>query len=158
MKKQNYHCSITANVSVKEAIENINHVSAWWTENFEGHSEKLNDIFTVRFGETFVTFKVIEVIAGKKIVWQVTDCYLHWLKDKKEWNDTKLLWEISTVNNLTQINFTHIGLAPEIECYDNCVKGWDQYVKGSLLKLITEGKGLPERKRSSEVLSNVSSQ
>lgn len=83
MKKQNYHCGITANSTANKAIKNINRVYAWWTENFEGHSEKLNDIFTVRFGETFVTFKVIEVIAGKKIVWQVTDCHLHWLKDKK---------------------------------------------------------------------------
>ena len=147
MKKQNYHCSITANSTANKAVENINRVNAWWTENFEGHSEKLNDIFTVRFGETFVTFKVMEVIAGKKIVWQVTDCYLHWLKDKKEWNDTQLLWEISTNDNLAQIDFTHFGLAPGIECYDNCVKGWDQYIKGSLLKLITEGKGLPERKK-----------
>jgi hypothetical protein len=37
----------------------------------------------------------------------------------------------------------HIGLVPEIECYTSCVKGWDQYVKGSLFKLLTEGKGLP---------------
>ena len=47
----------------------------------------------------------------------------------------------------TQISFTHVGLVPEVECYDMCVKGWDQYVKGSLFKLITEGTGQPQKKR-----------
>ncbi len=83
MNEQNYHCSITTNISAREAVENINHVSEWWTKNFEGNSEKLNDIFTVHFGETFATFQVIEVVPNKKIVWQVIDCYLDWLKDKK---------------------------------------------------------------------------
>jgi len=88
---------------------------------------------------------VVEMVPYKKIVWQVIDCYLHWLNDKHEWNNTTLAWEISTTGNSTQINFTHVGLVPEIECYGSCIKGWDQYVKGSL-KLITEGKGLPEAK------------
>ncbi|HEY4195645.1 MAG TPA: hypothetical protein VGM63_08915 [Mucilaginibacter sp.] len=54
--------------------------------NVEGASEKLNDVFTVRFdGGTFVIFKVTESIPGEKIAWLVTDCYLPWLKDKTEW-------------------------------------------------------------------------
>ena len=81
------------------------------------------------------------------MVWQVTDSYLDWLTDKMEWQNTKMSFEISTKDNSTQINFTHIGLVPEVECYNDCVKGWDQYIKGSLLKLITEGKGQPQQKK-----------
>ena len=66
------------------------------------------------FRETFVTAKVVELVPYKKIAWEVIDCYLHWLKEKKEWNNTKMVWEISTVDNLAQINFMHIGLVPEI--------------------------------------------
>jgi len=148
MKKQDYHCSITANVTRKEAAENINHVSEWWATNFEGSSEKLNDVFTVHFGETFVTFKVMELVPDKKIMWQVIDCNLHWLHDKKEWQGTKILWEISTKNNSTQIDFTHIGLVPEIECYNDCKKGWNFYVGDSLLKLLSVHKGLPDTARA----------
>ena len=54
-----------------------------------------------------------------------------------------MVWEISPEKDSTQIKFTHVGLVPEVECYEMCVKGWDEYVKGSLLKLITKGKGLP---------------
>ena len=57
-----------------------------------------------------------------------------------------MIFEISINDNKTQISFTHIGLVPEIECYDMCVKGWNQYVKGSLLNLITDGEGQPQRK------------
>ena len=143
MKKQNYECSITANTSAHRAFESINHVIQWWAKNLEGKSEKQNDVFTVHFGETFVTFKVAESIPDKKISWHVTDCYLHWLEDKKEWNNTDVVFEILPENNSTKINFTHIGLQPQVECYNDCVKGWDQYVKGSLLELMTNDKGQP---------------
>jgi len=140
-----YHTSITVDAPSQEVFENINQVSKWWTENLEGKSQKLNDEFTVRFDDVHVsTQKFSEVIPGKKIVWDVTDCNLHWLADKKEWKGTKIDWEVSTKNNATQIDFTHIGLVPEVECFDSCRKGWDFFIKESLLKLITEGKGLPE--------------
>lgn len=78
------------------------------------------------------------------MVWLVTDCNLQWLKNKKEWKGTQIEWEISTLDHSTRIDFTHVGLFPEIECYDDCRKGWNFYVTESLFKLITEGEGLPE--------------
>jgi len=144
MNQQNYHCSITANITAGKAAEGINNVAGWWTTNIEGSSEKLSDVFTVRFSETFVTFKIVEAVTGQKTVWLVTDCYLHWLADKQEWNGTKISFEISAKGNSTQVDFTHIGLVPEAECYGTCVKGWDFFIKQSLFKLLNDGKGLPE--------------
>jgi hypothetical protein len=141
---QNYHASIITNVGSKEAFEKICKVNDWWTANFEGSAKKLNDIFTVRFGETFVTFKILDAIPNKKIVWYVTDCLLPWLKDKKEWNDTKVVFEISENSGEIRIDMTHVGLMPEIECYENSKKGWDFFFRQSLLRLITTGKGLPD--------------
>ncbi len=37
---------------------------------------------------------------------------------------------------------THVGLVPEAECYNDCKAGWDKHVGESLLKLLTEGKGI----------------
>ena len=148
MENKNYNATIMVSQPANEAFKNINSVSKWWTENLAGDSENLNGIFTVDFGDNnFVTHQLIEVVPGKKVVWLVTDCYLSWFKDKTEWTNTKMSFEISPKGNLTAIDFTHIGLVPEVECYDNCVKGWDQYVKGSLFKLITEGKGEPQKKK-----------
>jgi hypothetical protein len=148
MENQNYNATITVSQSATEVFKSINSVSKWWTENLEGDSENLNGVFTVDFGDkNFVTHKLIEVIPNKKVVWLVTDCYLSWFKDKTEWTNTKMSFEISTKGNSTEISFTHIGLVPEVECYDMCVKGWDQYIKGSLFKLVTEGTGQPQKKK-----------
>jgi hypothetical protein len=149
MDQQNYNACIAVTINPREAFEGISHVSEWWATNFEGSAKNLNDVFTVRFGETFVTFKIVEMVADKKIVWQVIDCHLFWLNDKSEWKDTKIAWEISTKNNLTQISMTHVGLVPEIECYTDCQKGWNFYVKESLFKLLTERKGLPDTSKNS---------
>ena len=144
MSNLDYHSSIRVNVSAKKAYQDISRVSAWWAANLEGKTQNPGDSFTVRFGETFVTFKILEAVADKKIVWKVIDCNLHWLKDKEEWKDTRINWEILAQSNGTEINFTHFGLVPGIECYRDCEKGWNFFVKESLFKLITEGKGLPE--------------
>ena len=146
MKKQDYTATILIKATANKAFKSINHVAAWWTENIEGNSEKLNDVFTIHFGEAFVTMKIIESVPDKKVVWNVTDCYLHWLADKKEWKGTQIVFKISAEGDSTRIHFTHVGLTPQVECYDSCVKGWDQYFKGSLAMLINEGKGLPQSK------------
>lgn len=142
--KQHYHTLITVDATPREAFESINRVSQWWAENLEGSCQKPGDEFTVCFGDIHVSKqKLVEVIPGKKVVWLVTDSKLNFIKDKQEWNNTKISFELSYQANKTQIRFTHIGLVPEVECYNSCVKGWDYYIKGSLFKLLTEGKGTP---------------
>ena len=148
MKKDNYTASIAVNKKAADVFRKINQVSGWWTENMEGGSNQLNDVFTVHFGETFVNFKVTEYVPAKKVAWLVTDCYLHWLNDKKEWKGTEVVFDISEQNDMTKVNFTHIGLEPQVECYNDCVKGWDQYVKSSLVNFIMKGKGQPEMKKT----------
>ncbi|HTI10371.1 MAG TPA: SRPBCC family protein [Puia sp.] len=144
MNQENYHCSFTANNTVKEAFDSITRVSEWWTGNLEGSSNNLNDLFTVRFGETSSLIKIVEWVPDKKIVWQVVDCHLHFLKNKKEWKDTRLLWEVLPDGDATQVRMTHIGLVPALECYANCKDGWNYYVKTSLFELLTRHKGRPD--------------
>jgi len=143
MKNKDFTCSITANVTAEEATEAISQVWVWWAKDFTGRAEKLDDEFTVRFGETFVTFNITELVPNTRVVWTATDCYLPWLNDKTEWTGTKLIFGISTENDQTTINFRHQGLVPDVECYDMCVKGWTQYIPGSLLKLLRDGVGQP---------------
>ena len=130
MKKQDYNIDITVDATAHEAFNCINSVTKWWTENLEGSSQKLDDEFSVRFGDVhYSKQRLVEVVSGKKVVWLVTDSKLNFLKDKHEWTNTKISFEISTQNNKsdsyqTKIHFTHIGLVPEIECFDACLNAW----------------------------------
>jgi hypothetical protein len=146
MKKENYHRTITVNASPEEAMKKISQVNRWWKKDFSGSAEKMNDTFTIPFdpeGKAFVNFRVSALEPGKKVVWHVTDCYLPWFNDKKEWNQTEVVFDISTENNKTRVGFTHVGLVPGVECYDACEKGWDGHVTMSLVKWMNEGEGQP---------------
>ncbi len=141
---KNFHRTITVNASPAEALKKISQVNLWWAKNFSGSAEKLNDKFTVNFGETFVDFLISELVPDKKVVWKITDCNLHWIKAKKEWNNTEVVFEISSEDGKTKIDFTHVGLVRGVECYDDCEVGWNGHITMSLAKFINEGKGMPE--------------
>ncbi len=143
MEKKNFHRTIKVNSTAEEVMKKISQVNKWWAKKVKGKTEKLNDKFTVNFGETFVDFQISELVPDKKIVWKVTDCNLHWIKNKKEWNGTEVVFELSDKKNSTQIDFTHIGLVPGIECYKDCEAGWTEHITESLVKFINEGKGMP---------------
>ena len=144
MEDKNYHRTIIVNGSAEDVMKKISLVNLWWKKDFSGSTRKWNDKFTVPFGESsFVDFIISELVPNKKVVWKVTDCYLPWFQDKKEWNNTEVVFQLLEENGNTKIDFTHVGLVPEVECYDICEKGWNGHIN-DLVKLIGEGKGIPQ--------------
>ena len=143
MEKKNFHSTITVDAPASEAIKKISNIPEWWGITFTGSSEKQNDKFTVKMsGDSFFNFTVIELIPSKRVVWLVTDCNMPWYSDKKEWTNTKLIFDITENNGVTELKFTHEGLTPEVECYKDCESGWTHWIKTSLLSYFTTGKGV----------------
>ena len=143
MATTSFHRIIEVNVSSEEAMAKISQVNNWWAKKINGKTQKLNDKFRVDFGETYVDFQISELVPNKKVVWKVTDCNLHWINNKKEWNGTEVVFEILGKGKAAKIDFTHIGLVPGVECYNDCEVGWNEHIGVSLVRFINGGKGMP---------------
>ncbi|HVS92156.1 MAG TPA: SRPBCC domain-containing protein [Mucilaginibacter sp.] len=144
MATNDFNCSTSAKISPAEAIKKISDVPAWWGISFTGSAGKQGDEFVVKMGgESFFNFTVTELIPGKRIVWLVTDCNMPWYSDKKEWADTRLIFDLAeNENDVTKLTFTHEGLTPDVECYKDCEPGWTHWIKTSLFSYLTTGKGV----------------
>jgi hypothetical protein len=76
MENQDFTTTLLVDRSPKEAFDAINNVRGWWSENIEGGTEKLNDVFTYRVKDLHqCTMKLTEVVPNKKVVcwcWIIT--------------------------------------------------------------------------------------
>jgi hypothetical protein len=147
MSAQNYTAAFTVDQTPAEVFAAINNVRGWWSGEIEGSTDKLGDEFTYRYEDVhYSKQKITKLIPGKKVVWHVLDASLNFTKDKTEWNGTDITFDISKKGDKTEVRFTHVGLVPEFECFDNCSNAWGFYINGSLRKLIAKGKGQPNPK------------
>src|SRR5580765_4134347 len=105
MKKNDFTSSITAKISADEAIKKISNVPEWWGVSFTGNAKNKNDEFIIKMGGvSFFNFTVTELVPGKRVVWLVTDCNMPWYSDKKEWADTRLIFDLHEQDGITELN------------------------------------------------------
>jgi hypothetical protein len=141
-KSKDYTASFTVDQTPEEVFNAINNIRGWWSENIEGSTDKLGAEFSYRYQDAhFCKIKITELVPGKRIAWHVLDNRFNFTKDKNEWKDTDIIFEISKRVNKTEVQFTHRGLVPEYECFDVCSNAWGSYINGSLRSLIATGRG-----------------
>lgn len=138
-----FNSSFSAKVSASEAIKKISNVTGWWGVTLTGHSEKQNDTFQITMGgDSFFDMTVSELVPGRRVVWSIKDCFMPWFNDKKEWANTRLIFDLNEHNGETDLTFTHEGLTPGVECYKDCEQGWTHWIKTSLQSYLTTGQGV----------------
>jgi hypothetical protein len=143
---EDYTAAFSVDRTPKEAYDAINNVRGWWSGDIEGITDKLGSVWTYRYKDIhYSKQRITELAPGKKVAWLVQDGYLNFVKDKQEWKGTRIIFEISKKEGKTQVRFTHKGLLPRIECYDQCTDAWGFYIRSSLRDLITKGKGRPNQ-------------
>jgi hypothetical protein len=135
---ESFNATIAVSKSPQEVFKIITAgVSKWWGgKDLSGNSINLNDEFVVHHKDAhYSKQKLVEVIPD-----YVTDGTLHWLKkDKHEWTNTKMIFEIGTKGTHTILHFTHHGLVPEKESFEKCSKGWNMVITDWLYSFISEG-------------------
>jgi len=147
MKNPDFNISFIVDQSAHEVFAAVTSVNAWWSEDLEGSSVKLNDEFIYRHGDIhYSKHKLIEVEQDEKVVWLTTDCNLNFVQKPDEWTGTKMIFEILKEGDKSRLIVTHEGLVQELECFEACSEGWTYYLKDSLLPLIITGKGNPDKK------------
>lgn len=144
MSDKSYTTSFLVDQSPEEVFNAVTNVRGWWSEDITGGTAKQDDEFEFEVkGVHHSKQKLVEVVPNKRVVWLVTEATMTFLKDQHEWEGTKVVFDITEEDGKTKLTFTHEGLVPHIECYKFCMPAWDQYINGSLQKLITGGKGTP---------------
>ncbi|MEO8854906.1 MAG: SRPBCC domain-containing protein [Ginsengibacter sp.] len=142
MNHRDFTTTIVVEQSPSEVYKAINNSGAWWNDDIEGNTDKLNNEWNYYFEDNHrCKLKTIEMIPNKKVVWLVEENYFKFTKDSSEWTGNKITFEISRQGDKTQLVFTQIGLVSTYECYNVCRDAWTGFIQKSLQSLITTGKG-----------------
>ena len=146
MTTSDFTTSFAVDQTPQQVFDAVSDVRGWWSGEIDGRTDTLGAAFTYRYEDLHrSTQKITELVLGKKVVWHVVDADINFVKDTKEWNGTDVVFEIAKKGGKTELTFTHVGLAPRIECYGKCAGAWGFYIN-DLRSLITTGKGDPNEK------------
>lgn len=145
MSNQSFSTSIVVDQSPSAVYDAILRPADWWGKEIDGPVAEVGDEWTYRYKDMHRSRqRTTELVPDQRIVWRVLESEINFLKDKNEWGGTDLVFEIAPKGDRTELRFTHVGLAPEVECYDICTGGWTGLIQGSLKGLIENGGGRPD--------------
>jgi len=137
MTNQYLTVEFSVDASPEAAYTAINNPRGWWSTDITGDTAAVGDEFTYVYEDIHrSTQRVTELVPGTRVVWHIVEGYLNFTKDPAEWTGTDVVFEIAPVGDQTRVRLTHVGLDPEIECFDACTKGWEYYAGQELPKLI----------------------
>jgi len=159
MTRSDFNTRILVNQTPEQVFNAVNNPRAWWSEEIVGETDKLNAVFDYHFEDIHrCRIQLVEMVPNKKVVWLVLENYFkpgifdddtthpksnRFPNDEAEWTDTTIHFELSEKDGKTQLQFLHLGLIPEYECFDVCANAWTHYIRESLYGLISTGKGQP---------------
>ncbi|WP_426511708.1 SRPBCC family protein [Dactylosporangium sp. McL0621] len=117
---------------------------AWWSSEIEGPTVHEGDEFAYHYEDQHrCRIRVEEAVPGRRVAWRVLENYFSAGADPQEWVDTTIEFDLTPTPTGTEVRFTHRGLVPRYECYENCSTSWRFYVTDSLRGLIETGTGKP---------------
>ncbi len=144
MTDHSFTTTISVDRTARDAFAAITNVRGWWTEDIEGGTAQVGDVFRYRAQDVHqCTIRVTEVVPGRKVSWLVLDNYWDSVEDTTEWANTTITFDIAEHDGQTEVRFAHRGLVPQYECFELCSTAWGFFVNTSLRELITTGTGRP---------------
>jgi uncharacterized protein YndB with AHSA1/START domain len=122
-----------------DALTTVSGLAAWWTA-VTGSGETGGRLeFRFDPPEPCV-IHVEQAVRPSLVQWTVTAC--DFLPD---WVGTRPTFTITPVDgDACELRFRHHGLTEELDCIDECTRGWDHFL-GSLRAYVETGHGMPRR-------------
>ncbi len=116
------------------ALTTLDGLAGWWTADTQG-SCNAGGTIQFRFGNKGTDMKVLELEAGKRVLWQVVE-------GPPAWIGTKLSFDLTKDGDFTQVLFKHQGWKQPSDLMAHCSTKWAMFLM-SMKSLIEDGKGAP---------------
>ncbi len=124
---------------VFDALTSLDGLVGWWASaaTGSGSSGKTFELSFAGLDET-ITMHVDTARAPSVVQWT---CLTH--TGLPDWEGTTIIFELDEKpDDSTQLAFRHVGLLPNLDCYDQCRAGWDHFLP-SLRSYVEQSKGSP---------------
>jgi len=121
------------------ALSTLKGLRGWWTTLVKG-STKNGRVIRFEFAglKEHILMRVAKTNKQKLVEW---NCLEHTELD--EWNGTRIIFDLrENEPGICELQFQHVGLVPELECYSSCRSGWDYFLK-SLKEYVEKNEGTP---------------
>jgi Activator of Hsp90 ATPase homolog 1-like protein len=124
---------------VFDAIATPGGVRSWWTTSVRGSGEAGGELRLEFEGlDEYIVLRVEKASRPFTVQWS---CVVH--SSLPEWAGTKMLFDlVERTPDECELSFRHVGLAPQLECYEDCRLGWDHFLM-SLVGYAERGRGTP---------------
>jgi hypothetical protein len=122
------------------AVTDGDRICAWWTA--ATRSERDGDRIRLYRDDAPFLFLTLDHAPGShEAAWTVTTCVM------EDWLGTVPSFAVRAHGDGTSVvEFRHVGLRPELECFDQCRAGWGHFVP-SLGQYVETGTGRPNEPR-----------
>ena len=123
--------------AVFKALTTSEGIADWWAKSNTVWKENADEFLSVDFGQVKKLMKVQKTNPPSRLTWHVLECTL------REWPGTRITFNVTpTLNGGSFLKLEHIGLNPQLECFESCSSGWE-YFMASLKQYVETGKGTP---------------
>jgi uncharacterized protein YndB with AHSA1/START domain len=129
--------------AVYAALATESGLRSWWTQTCDV-AEQEGGRSTFRFGPHHKTMRIDRLDPGREVRWHCVDAHIEAPGLRPDsWVGTTIAFQLNPAGTGgTRLAFEHLGLTPEIDCWDLCRAGWDQFL-ASLQAQVERGQGSP---------------
>jgi uncharacterized protein YndB with AHSA1/START domain len=144
---KNYQADISLGAPVArsyEALTTQRGLRGWWTASCEVGTA-VGERIAIRFGTTFKVMRIEELQQDSRVRWKVIEAHLDvpGLSRADDWVGTEIVFQLLRESNAaTRLRIEHIGLTPEVGCFEICSQGWRQFL-ASFKSYVETGMGAP---------------